>query len=45
MPLPRTVFDDDHRLFRESAAAFVDRDVLPRREFIGRDLGLGDVRA
>jgi alkylation response protein AidB-like acyl-CoA dehydrogenase len=34
MPLPRTVYDDDHRLFRESAAAFVDRDVLPRRDEI-----------
>jgi alkylation response protein AidB-like acyl-CoA dehydrogenase len=34
MPLPRTVYDDDHRLFRESVAAFVDREILPRREAI-----------
>ncbi len=34
MPLPRSVYDDDHRLFRESAAAFVDRELLPRREEI-----------
>src|SRR3954462_6336258 len=34
MSLPRTLFDDDHRLFRESAAAFVDREILPRREEI-----------
>ena len=32
MPLHRTLFDDDHKLFRESAAAFVDREILPRRE-------------
>jgi long-chain-acyl-CoA dehydrogenase len=32
MTLPRTLFDDDHKLFRESAAAFVDRELLPRRE-------------
>jgi alkylation response protein AidB-like acyl-CoA dehydrogenase len=32
MSLPRTLFDDDHKLFRESAAAFVDREILPRRE-------------
>jgi alkylation response protein AidB-like acyl-CoA dehydrogenase len=34
MPLPRTIFDDDHKLFRESAAAYVDREILPRREEI-----------
>jgi alkylation response protein AidB-like acyl-CoA dehydrogenase len=34
MSLPRTLFDDDHRLFRESAAAFVDREILPRAEEI-----------
>jgi alkylation response protein AidB-like acyl-CoA dehydrogenase len=34
MALPRTLYDDDHRLFRESAAAFVDREILPRREEI-----------
>src|SRR3954451_16709781 len=34
MSLPRTIFADDHRLFRESAAAFVDREILPRREEI-----------
>jgi alkylation response protein AidB-like acyl-CoA dehydrogenase len=34
MSLPRTLYDDDHRLFRESAAAFVDREILPRREAI-----------
>jgi len=34
MSLPRTLFDDDHKLFRESAAAFVDREILPRREEI-----------
>jgi alkylation response protein AidB-like acyl-CoA dehydrogenase len=34
MSLPRTLYDDDHRLFRESAAAFVDREILPRREEI-----------
>ena len=32
MSLPRTLFDDDHKLFRESAAAFVDRKIVPRRE-------------
>jgi alkylation response protein AidB-like acyl-CoA dehydrogenase len=32
--MPRTLFDDDHKLFRESAAAFVDREILPRREAI-----------
>src|SRR3954451_18883948 len=32
MSLPRSLFDDDHKLFRESAAAFVDREILPRRE-------------
>ncbi|WP_445152809.1 acyl-CoA dehydrogenase family protein [Baekduia sp. Peel2402] len=32
--MPRTLFDDDHKLFRESAAAFVDREILPRREEI-----------
>src|SRR6195952_2360279 len=32
MSLTRTLFDDDHKLFRESAAAFVDREVLPARE-------------
>jgi long-chain-acyl-CoA dehydrogenase len=32
MALNRTLFDDDHKLFRESAAAFVDREVLPARE-------------
>jgi long-chain-acyl-CoA dehydrogenase len=32
--LPRSLYDDDHRLFRESAAAFVDREILPRREAI-----------
>jgi alkylation response protein AidB-like acyl-CoA dehydrogenase len=34
MSLTRTLFDDDHKLFRESAAAFVDREILPRREEI-----------
>src|SRR3954463_16765505 len=34
MSLPRTLFDDDHKLFRESAAAFVDREILPQREQI-----------
>jgi alkylation response protein AidB-like acyl-CoA dehydrogenase len=34
MSLPRTLFDDDHKLFRESVAAFVDREILPRREEI-----------
>jgi alkylation response protein AidB-like acyl-CoA dehydrogenase len=34
MSMPRTLFDDDHKLFRESAAAFVDREILPRREAI-----------
>jgi long-chain-acyl-CoA dehydrogenase len=34
MALTRTLFDDDHKLFRESAAAFVDREILPRREAI-----------
>jgi alkylation response protein AidB-like acyl-CoA dehydrogenase len=34
MSLARTLFDDDHKLFRESAAAFVDRELLPRREAI-----------
>lgn len=34
MAMPRTLFDDDHKLFRESAAAFVDREILPRREAI-----------
>jgi alkylation response protein AidB-like acyl-CoA dehydrogenase len=34
MSLPRTLFDDDHKLFRESAAAFVDREILPQREEI-----------
>jgi alkylation response protein AidB-like acyl-CoA dehydrogenase len=34
MSLTRTLFDDDHRLFRESAAAFVDREILPRAEEI-----------
>jgi alkylation response protein AidB-like acyl-CoA dehydrogenase len=34
MSLPRTLFDDDHKLFRESAAAFVDREILPRAEEI-----------
>jgi alkylation response protein AidB-like acyl-CoA dehydrogenase len=34
MSMPRTLFDDDHKLFRESAAAFVDREILPRREEI-----------
>ena len=37
MSLPRTLYDDDHRLFRESAAAFVDREILPRREAIRED--------
>jgi long-chain-acyl-CoA dehydrogenase len=37
MSLPRTLFDDDHKLFRESAAAFVDREILPRREEIRED--------
>jgi long-chain-acyl-CoA dehydrogenase len=37
MALPRTLFDDDHKLFRESAAAFVDREILPRREEIRAD--------
>jgi long-chain-acyl-CoA dehydrogenase len=37
MSLPRTLFDDDHKLFRESAAAFVDREILPRREAIRED--------
>src|SRR3954449_917547 len=32
MSLTRTLFDDDHKLFRESAAAFVDREILPRRD-------------
>src|SRR3954453_17964186 len=32
MALTRTLFDDDHKLFRESAAAFVDREILPRRD-------------
>jgi alkylation response protein AidB-like acyl-CoA dehydrogenase len=32
--MPRTLFDDDHKLFRESAAAYVDREILPRREEI-----------
>ncbi|WP_027006594.1 acyl-CoA dehydrogenase family protein [Conexibacter woesei] len=30
----RTLYDDDHKLFRESAAAFVDREILPARESI-----------
>jgi long-chain-acyl-CoA dehydrogenase len=34
MALTRTLFDDDHKLFRESAAAFVDREILPQREEI-----------
>src|SRR3954447_13822255 len=34
MSLTRTLFDDDHKLFRESAAAFVDREILPQREQI-----------
>src|ERR1700755_119326 len=34
MSLPRTLFDADHKLFRESAAAFVDREILPRAEEI-----------
>src|SRR4051795_7266659 len=34
MSLTRTLFDDDHKLFRESAAAFVDRGILPQREQI-----------
>jgi alkylation response protein AidB-like acyl-CoA dehydrogenase len=34
MSMPRTLFDDDHKLFRESAAAYVDREILPRREAI-----------
>jgi alkylation response protein AidB-like acyl-CoA dehydrogenase len=37
MSLPRTLFDDDQRLFRESVAAFVDREILPRREQIRED--------
>jgi long-chain-acyl-CoA dehydrogenase len=32
MALNRTLYDDDHKLFRESAAAFVDREILPNRE-------------
>jgi alkylation response protein AidB-like acyl-CoA dehydrogenase len=32
MALNRTLFDEDHKLFRESAAAFVDREILPARE-------------
>nr|WP_231398443.1 acyl-CoA dehydrogenase family protein [Conexibacter woesei] len=34
MALNRTLYDDDHKLFRESAAAFVDREILPARESI-----------
>jgi alkylation response protein AidB-like acyl-CoA dehydrogenase len=34
MSLPRRVFTDEHRLFRESVAAFVAREILPRREAI-----------
>ena len=34
MALNRTLYDDDHKLFRESAAAFVDREILPAREAI-----------
>ena len=34
MALNRTLYDDDHKLFRESAAAFVDREILPAREKI-----------
>jgi alkylation response protein AidB-like acyl-CoA dehydrogenase len=32
--LPRTLFEDEHRWFEESAAAFVDRELMPRREQI-----------
>src|SRR4051812_40317944 len=34
MALKRLLFDEDHKLFRESAAAFVDREILPAREAI-----------
>jgi alkylation response protein AidB-like acyl-CoA dehydrogenase len=34
MALNRTLYDEDHKLFRESAAAFVDREILPAREAI-----------
>jgi alkylation response protein AidB-like acyl-CoA dehydrogenase len=32
MPLPRTLYGDEHRLFRESVGAFVDRELIPRRD-------------
>jgi|HigsolmetaAR202D_1030399.scaffolds.fasta_scaffold06959_6 alkylation response protein AidB-like acyl-CoA dehydrogenase len=32
MTLPRSVYDEDHELFRESVAAFVDRELIANRE-------------
>ena len=35
--LKRTVFMDEHELFRESVAAFVAREIVPRRDEIRRE--------
>ena len=35
--LKRSVFNDEHELFRESVAAFVAREILPRRDEIRRE--------
>ncbi len=32
MPLKRTLFEDDHELFRESVRSFVVKEVLPKRD-------------
>jgi alkylation response protein AidB-like acyl-CoA dehydrogenase len=39
--LKRTVFADEHVLFRESVAAFVAREIMPRRDEIRRERRLG----
>jgi len=39
--LKRTVFADEHELFRESVAAFVAREIMPRRDEIRRERRLG----
>jgi hypothetical protein len=51
--MKRALFEDEHNWFRESVAAFVDRELMPRRqrfreqimkEVIGRSLGLEEPR-
>jgi alkylation response protein AidB-like acyl-CoA dehydrogenase len=39
--LKRTVFAHEHELFRESVAAFVAREIMPRRDEVRRERRLG----